>query len=304
MDDFVAIDFETANSNRDSACSVGLVVVREGIVAETYASLIRPPMLDFNPMCVKKHGITPGAVKDAPRFADVWPEIERRCAHHVLVAHNASFDVGVLCACIAQAGCARASGRYICTLELARAVLPGLDNHRLCTLALVFGIPLRHHDAASDARACAEVAIRLFRLAGPCEIGSYCSSVAEFDEPHESEGNAVVVETSIAWGNAQNLSLALPAATDHRFDGLRFVLTGEFGFLPRNEAEDTIRQKGGKVTGSVSKKTNYVVVSDEVYAQYRQSGQTTTKHATAMVLKGMGAPIEIIDENKFRQMIE
>ena len=166
----VAIDFETANYRRNSACAVGLAVVRGGKVAETFASLIRPPELDFVPEFIETHGITPEQVADAPTFADVWPGLVRLIGDGPLASHNSQFDMGVLRECLDTNGITRPAVACLCTLRLARQVLPRLANHRLDTLAAHFDIPLDHHNAASDAVACAHLGVRLASLAEPGTI--------------------------------------------------------------------------------------------------------------------------------------
>jgi len=165
--DFAAIDFETANNDRRSACQVGIALVKRNKVVETYSSLIRPPTKDFYPAYVKLHGITAQRVRKAPTFREVWPEIQSRCGTGLVAAHNAIFDVGILISCAEDCGLGRLPGQYLCTVELARAILPGLPNHKLITLTSVLGIPIDHHDACSDAVACAELAIQLMKLATP-----------------------------------------------------------------------------------------------------------------------------------------
>lgn len=167
---FAAIDFETANYRPNSACAVGLAVVRGGKVTETFASLIRPPELDFLPEFIEIHGITAEQVADAPTFADVWPGLLRLIGDGPLACHNSRFDMGVLRACLDTNGITHPAVACLCTLRLARQVLPQLPNHRLDTLAAHFDIPLDHHNAASDAVACAHLALQLASLAGPGTI--------------------------------------------------------------------------------------------------------------------------------------
>lgn len=166
MIDFTAIDFETANDDRSSACAVGIAAVRNGTIAEVWSSLIRPPTLEFRPDFIALHGITPHDVLDAPRFVDVWPEIHRLCDGRLVAAHNAAFDVSVLQDCTALYGLSPLSGPYVCTCQLAKRLVPELPHHRLDVLADYYGIPLDHHDPASDAVACAELGIRFAAMEG------------------------------------------------------------------------------------------------------------------------------------------
>lgn len=73
---WVAIDFETANRTRGSACALGVAIVEAGQVIDRASWLIRPPTLDFNPYNVMIHGITAADVASSPTFDLLWPTIE------------------------------------------------------------------------------------------------------------------------------------------------------------------------------------------------------------------------------------
>jgi DNA polymerase-3 subunit epsilon len=175
-DDFVAIDFETANDDHASACAVGVATVRGGAVVDTYSSLIRPPTTFFK--YTGTHGLAAQTVAGAPTFADIWPEIQRRCGGGIVAAHKASFDMGVIAKCVAHYKLPRPSIQYVCTCRLARCLVPGLANYQLPTVAGHYGIALNHHEATSDAVACAELAIRLFRLAPPAALDGLVQRLA------------------------------------------------------------------------------------------------------------------------------
>jgi len=164
--DFVAFDFETATGDRDSACSLGVAVVRDGELAEVRSWLICPPQPDFSPFNVRIHGITEDDVAGEPDFGELWSEVAPYLSADVLVAHNAPFDLGVLRALMARYRLRAPRGVAICTCSLARRTMPDLPNHRLPTVADAFGIELEHHDAASDALACAGIARLCSALAG------------------------------------------------------------------------------------------------------------------------------------------
>ena len=307
---FAAIDFETANRDPLSACGVGIAVVRGGVLADTYSSLIRPVSLEFDKDFIAIHGITPDRVRQGPIFADIWPEIERRCSDGLVVAHNAAFDVGILLSCTADCGVPCLVGRYLCTVEVARALLPGLPNHKLKTLTNVFGIQIDHHDARSDAVACAELAIRLGRLAGPKGITRYFRNIADFGRSAEPGFGGAWRRISVDDSRIKHVdgrrevSLVEAAEPDGRFDGMRFAFTGELTFLTREQAQDTVERQGGRAIGSVSKKTNVVVVGDDVSDSFKRSGETTRKFAKALELRKSGESIRIISESEFLDMIE
>ena len=96
MRDFAAIDFETANNERTSVCSVGVVIVRDGEIVDTFYSLIQPEPNYYNYWCTQVHGLTRRDTEEAPVFPVVWKQIEPLIEGLPLVAHNKAFDESCL----------------------------------------------------------------------------------------------------------------------------------------------------------------------------------------------------------------
>lgn len=155
MTRFAAIDFETANYRQDSACALGVVIVERGRIVERLYELIRPPSRQF--AFTHIHGLAWDDVKTARSFDAVWGDFARELADVAfLAAHNAPFDKGVLGACCATYDLSVPEQPFVCTVRLARAQwdirptkLPDVCRH--------LGIALRHHQADSDAEACARI---------------------------------------------------------------------------------------------------------------------------------------------------
>lgn len=160
--DFVAIDFEAANGQRDSACAVGVVVVKGGLIIDRYYSLIRPPGNEYHWGCIRVHGIHPEDTESAPEFKEIYPELERRLKEQVVVAHNARYDRGVLKACMTRADLDYSSlgieEKWECTEQIYREKGFKPSGLRACCAELE--IKLEHHQALSDANACAELFLR------------------------------------------------------------------------------------------------------------------------------------------------
>ena len=152
---FAALDFETADYGRDSACALSITVVEADQIVDTWTSLIRPPRRDF--VFTYLHGIAWQHVKDKPVFGELWPRVaEILGSVDFIAAHNAAFDRSVIEACCALAAVESVPKPFVCTVKVARAIW----GYRPTTLADVcrqLQIPLQHHDAASDARACAHI---------------------------------------------------------------------------------------------------------------------------------------------------
>lgn len=159
--DFTAIDFETANPSSASACSVGLVKVRDGRVVDRVHWYIRPPFPhnEFSEWNVRIHGITPEMVSDAPVWADHLPAFLEFAEHDVLVAHNAGFDMGVIAKTSTALGLDVPDFRSLCSLQVARKTYH-LDSYRLPVAAMAAGFEdFSHHDALADAEACAAIMV-------------------------------------------------------------------------------------------------------------------------------------------------
>lgn len=161
---FVALDFETADPMRDSACALALVRVEKGRIVARETRLLRPPRREF--WFTHIHGITWPMVESMEPFGDAWPAMEPMLeGAGFLAAHNAVFDRSVMRACCERAGLEVPAAPYLCTVKLARRVW---DIHptRLPDVCGRLDIPLRHHDAASDAEACARIVLRALEEGG------------------------------------------------------------------------------------------------------------------------------------------
>lgn len=159
MKNFAAIDFETANNERSSVCSVGVVVVRDGEIVNTFYSLIQPEPNYYNYWCQQVHGLCCADTDDAPVFPKVWEQIEPLIEGLPLVAHNSPFDEGCLKAVFRVYQMDYPDYEFYDTLCASRRKLRNLPNHQLQTVVQAYGYCLEnHHHALADAEACAWIA--------------------------------------------------------------------------------------------------------------------------------------------------
>lgn len=162
MKDFAAIDFETANYERTSVCSVGVVIVRDGMIVDSFYSLIQPEPNYYKYWCTQVHGLCREDTENAPVFPDVWAKIEPLIEGLPLVAHNRPFDESCLKAVFRCYQMDYPDYEFYDTLAASRRLLPDLENHQLDTVAAACGYPMEHHHhALADAEACAHIAIKL-----------------------------------------------------------------------------------------------------------------------------------------------
>ena len=163
MNDFAAIDFETANNERSSVCAVGVVIVRDGEIVDTFYSLIQPEPNYYSYWCTRVHGLCCDDTDDAPIFPEVWKQIEPLIQGLPLVAHNSRFDEGCLRAVYRTYQMDYPDYIFLDTLRASRRALPHLSNHQLHTVAAALGYDLKnHHHALADAEAAAWIARELF----------------------------------------------------------------------------------------------------------------------------------------------
>lgn len=150
---FTAIDFETAQAKRWSICQVGLVRVEQGLITRQLSILVQPPENLYWPNFSAIHGISAADTAEAPRFDQIWPQIAGYIEGQQVVAHNGfSFDFP----CLRQ------------TLDYYELSVPEFKGHcsyriygkKLALLCQEHNIELNHHDALSDAKACAELFLK------------------------------------------------------------------------------------------------------------------------------------------------
>lgn len=164
-DTYVVFDVETTGLSAvyDTIIELAAVRVRDGEIIDRFERFANPHH-PLSSVTTELTGITDDMVKDAPEVEDVMKDFIDFIGDGVLVAHNASFDMGFFYASCKRADIETAAYPVIDTLELARFLYPDLRNHRLNTLAKKFDIELtQHHRAIYDTEATAHLFVRLLR---------------------------------------------------------------------------------------------------------------------------------------------
>lgn len=165
MDNFVAIDVETANNHPSSICAIGAVKVIDGYITDRFYELVRPePDFYFRHFTLNIHGIGKEQTQSARVFSEVWADVAPFIGNLPLVAHNKRFDEACIKAAFKVYGMDYPDYTFLCTLEKARRTIPRqlCGSFSLPNLANFLGIPFyNHHDALADAEACAKIAMTL-----------------------------------------------------------------------------------------------------------------------------------------------
>ncbi len=172
---FVAIDFETANASRDSACSLGMVKVMDNKIVEEWYELIKPPSMHFDYRNILIHGIKPEDVINEKNFGEHWSSILAFISDNPVIAHNAAFDFSVLRYCLDTYELPYPEFNYFCTVIAAKVTWPELDRHDLHTVSSKLGFKFKHHNALEDARACANVLIAACEANDSRTLDEFCT---------------------------------------------------------------------------------------------------------------------------------
>ncbi|GAB2563241.1 PolC-type DNA polymerase III [Gracilibacillus alcaliphilus] len=186
-DTYVVFDVETTGLSAiyDTIIELAAVKLCNGEIIDRYESFANPhhPLSDTT---INLTGITDDMVKDAPEVDDVLKEFHEWMGDAILVAHNASFDMGFLNTGFKRIDLEEASNPVIDTLELARLLFPELKNHRLNTLCKKLDIELtQHHRAIYDAEATGYLLWKFIKLSLERDIVNH----NQFNR-HMGEGNA------------------------------------------------------------------------------------------------------------------
>ncbi|MET1036574.1 MAG: exonuclease domain-containing protein [Arthrobacter sp.] len=323
--DFTAIDFETANGFRGSACSIGLSRVRGGLIVEEASWLMRPPAGydHFDPRNVQIHGITADRVADAPRFGEVFPRIADFVGTDTIVAHNAAFDLGVIRSALEVSELSGPAYDYACTVILSRRSYQ-LASYSLPFVAEAAGVPLRnHHDAVEDARACAGIMIDIGRIHGAATVDGLLDGLGVRGGRAEAyaPGDPLSKATSDArnWRSSAGDVPRQPdwavwpqegvdpapnpdADSTHPLFGQHVVFTGNLG-ISRQEAKNRAAAVGAATASRVTRKTSVLVVGDGFTASDLRGGRLTSKAKHVLRLRDNGASIEVLAEGEFLQMV-
>lgn len=307
--DFVAVDFETANGNLNSACSVGLAAVQNLEIVETEYFLIRPKNLHFDEENINIHGITPDSVKDAPLFPEVWEQVQQYFKNNIVVAHNAHFDMSVLKRCLIEHELDIPHFNYLCSIPISTCACRGQSvGISLKDRAEHFGISMNgHHNALSDAKICANLVIMSVKRRREKTFQSFCKTNCDlpikgftrlipgkiFREPYPRFQRIVISEIA---ATVESFDKA------HHFYGKSVVFTGELQSMDRKTAMQRTVNLGGIVKSSVSRKTDIVIVGIQDKALVGPEG-ISQKEKKAYELIKQGYEIKIIQEEGFLKLL-
>ena len=306
---FIALDFETATSQRASACEVGLAFVKDGKVGASPSYLIQPPGNRFDGANIAVHGITTDITEFSPHFEDIWPPIADTLHDETIVAHYAPFDMGVICKECERCGLRYPQFRFVCSCALAKFVLPGFYSYGLEPLCQHFGIATEgHHRAGTDALMTARLMLRLCELAEVETIDEllekYHYSYGSFDggsyRPFNHLRDRSNEHTPDQFAKEYQAD-ASGFEEENPFYNKEVVFTGTMN-RPRQEMMRMVMDIGGRTKDSLTRSTDFLVVGQQDFRIVGEEGMSgKQKKALEMIAKG--SPLQVLSESEFLMMI-
>jgi len=282
MDEFLALDVETANADLASICQIGLVACEGGALTDGWKSYIDPQDY-FDGINISIHGITEVTVAGAPIFANVAERIARLLNGRVAVCHT-PFDRVAIGRAFDKCGMSPPNCTWLDTARVARRAWEccaergyGLEN--VCSL---IGYEYAAHDALEDAKAAAQVLFAATKATG-LDLDGWLERAGQ--PIHPSAGSRVACEGNPSgplWGEV-------------------IVFTGAL-VMPRHEAAQLASQAGCNVSDSVTKKTSLLVVGDQDVRKLA-GHEKSSKHRKAEELIAKGQPVRILSESDFLRTI-
>jgi len=175
---YVVVDVETTGGRPfagDRVTEIAAVAVRDGQIAEVYETLVNPQR-SIPPMITAITNITWEMVRDQPTFREICPDVVAALRGNVFVAHNVNFDWKFVTSEVSRATGEQLDGRRLCTVRLARRLLPQLPRRSLDWVARHYGVDIPRavrHRAAGDAIATAHVLLGLLRDAADRGVATW-----------------------------------------------------------------------------------------------------------------------------------
>lgn len=163
MNSFAAIDLTTANNMPSSICSIGIAIVRQGVVAERLYKLVQPLPNYYQPYHIQCNAIDTHTTAQAPSFLEVWAQLAPIIGGLPLVSHNSTFKESCLKAAFAEYEMPYPNFTFKCICCTSRRKYPdAMQNHSLSTLAKFFGVVLgSEQNALSNAEVIAQIALKI-----------------------------------------------------------------------------------------------------------------------------------------------
>lgn len=295
--EFVAIDFETANSSRASACQVGVAIFRHNKLVDTWSTYINP-QAPFSYWNVKVHGITMDHVSGAPTFSEIYPKLKSLLSNRIVASHT-TFDCDVLIQSINEYDLDSISCKWIDTCNIARRAWPQLSNngYKLNTICNYLNIELKHHEAMSDAIGAGRILVEANK-----QMNIHASVWLQELQPVTKSPKRAIESiqrnntTIVSHGIQGNITRR--GREDGHLYGKRILFTGNLS-ISREKAADLASAAGCEVVRSISRTMPLIVVEGRHDRVFLKGKDKSAKIIKAERYRDEGCDITIINEEEF-----
>lgn len=292
--DFIAIDFETANQNRVSACALGLVFVKNDRIAFQTSFHIKPPIGEnFSSRNIGIHGISAEDVDYAMTFDELWEcELSNYLNDNLVIFHNASMDLSVLKNLFEHYSITDYDIEYVDTMRIAEK---SGNPKKLEELAQLFDVEFENnHDPEKDAKACAMIFGELTE-----QYPNYRELIGSLN--HKEQKQKIQRKQETAEVKIENLdiiqtySISKEDVEKIEISGKGFIFTGDLT-TDRNVAKSFIKANGGIVKSSISGNVDYVIIGADFGWSKIQKVQNLNENKNCQ--------IKILSNRNFEQLCE
>lgn len=297
--DYVAVDLETANGDRSSICSIGLVKFKDGEIIDEYYALVNPEVEYFARMNINIHGITEEDVVDQPNFPQVMEEVEVFIEDYPLVAHFSQFDMYALEDAYNRYEMEIPPFKYFCSFRLSKQLYK-MSSYRLPAMCAYFGIDnSNHHNALADARMSGLIAHHIFE--------QHKMDLDEFNEKHNYDMGTLGGRGFRKKGSRSRSSKAPEVAVDrskfkpdHELHGKYVCFTGTLTQMKRAAAAQAVTDIGAVYEKGISRNTDYLVIGGKGDLQ---AARQSSKVKQALEMISSGRNIRIMSEGEFMELL-
>lgn len=301
---FAVIDIETVNDSPTSIATIGVAGVDRGKIIETAEYHVKPEPFYFDSKATAVNGLKEEDFINAPTFSEVWGELSKWFSRYdFFVAHNASFDFGLLRTCCIEYNLTCKDFPVIDTLTYSKNSDLEVPDHKLNTLCNCLNVSLEnHHSALCDAIATAGLMVKLIELNDDNILEVFVHGGIHLLSHYKVREKIVIGKPKNRTYNpnwkvsAKNVVAAdVSFSNSNAFSGMKVVISGDLASMNRAQAYSLLKACGAEVCDNLTLSTNYLITNAET---------TTGKIKKAMEYIQRGKDIKIINESKFLEILE
>ena len=303
---FLAIDYETANSNPASICCVGYALFKGQDLIDYGSYYCRPTPFEFEEWNMTKNGITSRMVQSLPIYGIAHEKI-MEMDFDFMVAHNSEFDMNCMFEARKLLGINIPEHNYLCTMLIASQIL-GNRFVGLSGLAKMLGIELHHHVAESDAIACGKIFNHMYNLGNWDNVHDFIKHLGvgfgkiSNDELTPCTAYRKKRKNQSYPPQIRDIEVIPRVSIPSQLGEKVFVFSGDMSCMGRIEAALELMRRGAVPADNVTRKTDYVVIGNNCYNEYL-NGQYTGKISKALELREKGQNIQLIGESEFLRLL-